>query len=91
MMVILNSGEGGASILVMTSDPVCCNVDDTVNQAATIMEANQIRRLPVLDFDQNLCGIVTVGDICTHAPHEISGELIEKVSKPGHTFLAESA
>ena len=76
---------------IMTAEPVCCAVDDTVKQAATIMEANQVRRLPVLDFGGELAGIVTIGDICTHAPHEIAGELIEQVSQPRHSFLAKTA
>ena len=76
---------------VMTPEPVCCSVDDTVNQAAAIMEVHRIRRLPVLDFHRKLCGIVTLGEICTHAPHDVSGELIEEVSWPGHSCLAESA
>lgn len=76
---------------IMTARPVCCRADDTVNQAAVIMEQHQVRRLPVLDRDDRLCGIVTIGDICTHAPHEVSGTLIEEVSRPAHTLLAESA
>jgi CBS domain-containing protein len=76
---------------IMSIDPVWCQEDDTVNQAATIMEKKQVRRLPVLNYDHRLVGIVSLGDICTHAPHEISGELIEEVSKPEHMFLAETA
>ncbi len=76
---------------VMSPEPFWCLKDDTVNQAASIMEERQIRRLPVLDHDQRVVGIVSLGDICTHAPHELAGELIEEVSKPEHTFLAETA
>lgn len=75
---------------VMTPKPVSCREDDTVKQAAAIMERNQVRRLPVLGFDNRLVGIVSMGDICTHAPHELAGELIEEVSKPEHRHLAET-
>ena len=76
---------------VMTADPVTCRVDDTVNQAAFIMEKNQVRRLPVLDTDNHLVGIVSLGDISRHARHELAGELIEEVSKPVHRDLTAMA
>ena len=73
---------------VMTPDPVSCRLDDTVNQAAFIMEKNQVRRLPVLDDDIHLAGIVSLGDISRHTRHQLAGELIEEVSKPVHRELA---
>lgn len=76
---------------VMTPEPVCCSVDDTVRQAAAIMASHQVRRLPVLDFEQRLCGIVSIGDICTHAPSDMGGDLIGKISESGHSYLVETA
>ncbi len=76
---------------VMTSNPVCCRADDTVNQAANIMEEKQVRRLPVLDYENRLVGIVSLGDICTHTQRKLAGKLIEEVSKPEHHDLAETA
>ncbi len=75
---------------VMTPKPVTCRLDDTVNQAAFIMEKNQVRRLPVTDYDNSVVGIISLGDICTHAQVELAGELIEEVSKPEHRELAET-
>ena len=76
---------------VMTAKPAWCRQDDTVKQAAVIMEEKQVRRLPVLGYDDHLVGIVSMGDICTHAPHELAGELIGEVSRPEHRDLAETA
>jgi len=76
---------------VMTRKPVSCRDDDTVKQAAAIMERNQVRRLPVLDYHNCLVGIVSMGDISTHAPHELAGELIEEVSRTEHHNLTEMA
>ena len=73
---------------VMTPNPVSCRLDDTVNQVAFIMEKNQIRRLPVLDDNKHLAGIVSLGDISRHTRHQLAGELIEEVSKPVHRELA---
>lgn len=75
---------------VMTRDPMFCMVDDTVAQAARIMEDSQVRRLPVLRADRTVVGIVSLGDICTHAPRNLAGELIEVVSRPAHHDLVEA-
>lgn len=75
---------------VMTRDPMFCMIDDTVAQAARIMEDNQVRRLPVLNADRTVAGIVSLGDICTHASKDLAGELIEEVSRPAHHDLVEA-
>jgi CBS domain-containing protein len=76
---------------VMTRNPVCCGIDDTVKQVAAIMAAHRVRRLPVLDFNAQLRGIVSIGDVCVHASHEVAGALIGEVSRSAHTCLAETA
>jgi CBS domain-containing protein len=48
---------------VMSSDIAYCFGDETVEQAAKLMEAKQIRRLPVLDGNKQLAGIISLGDI----------------------------
>ena len=73
---------------VMTPDPVTCRVDDTINQAAFIMKKHRIRRLPVVDDDNHLAGIVSLGDISIHSRHQLAGELIEEVSRQAHRDLA---
>ena len=75
---------------IMSGKPVCCEADDTINQAATIMEEHQIRRLPVLGKDGRLAGIVSLGDIATHAHNDhLSAYLIEQVSQREHVSLAQ--
>ena len=81
--------KGMTAADVMTRNPVTCRDDDTVRQAAAIMERSQIRRLPVLDYEGRLVGMVSMGDISTNAPHELAGELAEEVSRPEHRHLAE--
>lgn len=73
---------------VMTPDPVTCRVDDTINQAVFIMKKHRVRRLPVVDNDDRLAGIVSLGDISRHSRRQLAGELIEEVSKPAHRDLA---
>ncbi|MCW2315269.1 CBS domain-containing protein [Rhodoblastus acidophilus] len=48
---------------VMTTDVQYCFEDEELSDAAAKMGALQVRRLPVLDHDKRLVGIVSLGDI----------------------------
>ncbi len=50
---------------VMTPGIVFCFEDQEVHEAAEVMQENQIRRLPVLNADKRLIGIVSLGDFAT--------------------------
>jgi CBS domain-containing protein len=81
------SGDDPSTITiaeVMTADPMFCWVDDTVRQAARIMQDSQVRRLPVLNPDRTVAGIVTISDISNHVSHRVAGELIDALSRPPH-------
>jgi CBS domain-containing protein len=69
----------------MTSDVVCCNEEDSVKDAASKMKDRQIRRIVVVDAQQRVSGIVSLGDIAvdTH-DDKMSGQVLEEVSKPSH-------
>ena len=70
---------------VMTPGIAFCFEDHDVSEAAAIMKAKQIRRLPVLDHNQHLVGIVSLGDLAVQTGDDaLSGETLEKVSEPTH-------
>jgi len=48
---------------VMTADPECVLVGATVQDAATLLHDHNVSRLPVVDDDRRLVGIVARGDI----------------------------
>lgn len=48
---------------VMTKKPITINLNDTVKRAAQIFHDKKISRLPVIDNDDNVVGIITQGDI----------------------------
>jgi CBS domain-containing protein len=67
----------------MTPSVVYCFEHDDIEHAAAIMAGHQIRRLPVLDKNRNLVGIVSVGDIAVHTQnHQLTGSVLEDVSQP---------
>lgn len=62
------------------SAPVCvCHEDDLLADAAQIMEDNQVRRLPVLDRDERLVGLLTSDDLAWHTDHSLLGDVIQSV------------
>jgi len=68
---------------VMSTDLAYCLEDQEVEEAVSLMEARQIRRIPVLNQDQRLVGIVTLADIAVHVrDRDLSGETLEEISEP---------
>ena len=68
---------------VMTADVVYGFEDDLVEEAALKMVERRIRRLPVLDQDKRLVGIVSLGDLAAHGMETtLSGEVLEYLSQP---------
>ena len=67
----------------MTPSVVYCFEDDDVEHAAAVMAGEQIRRLPVLDKNRKLVGIVSMGDIAVNTQdHQLTGKVLEDVSQP---------
>jgi len=56
--------------------------DQSEEEAAQLMERHQIRRIPVLNRDQRLVGIVSLGDLAVEAESQVSGEVLKEVSSP---------
>jgi CBS domain-containing protein len=67
----------------MTTDTVYCYADDDITKAARIMEDRQIRRLPVINQDNQLVGVISLGDLAVQGGDErLAGEVLERISEP---------
>jgi len=67
----------------MTPELVYCYEDEDAADAARRMQEKQVRRLPVLNRDKRLVGIVSLGDLAVEARDDkLSGETLERVSEP---------
>lgn len=73
---------------IMTRKTIWCSQDEDIEDAIRLMEQNKIRRLPVMAAEGKPVGMLSVGDISTHLPHELSGEVIEAVSTPDNPPIA---
>jgi CBS domain-containing protein len=68
---------------LMTNEVVSARTDDDIEDAATRMSEAQVRRLPVVDENQRLCGIVSLGDLSREADEECAERALQGVSQPG--------
>ncbi len=68
----------------MTGSPVTCREDDDVGKALKLMADRQVRRMPVVDANGRLSGIIAQADVATRVNRDrTTGELVEAISEPG--------
>jgi len=65
---------------VMTKDIIYCRTTESVEDAIHLMEAKRIRRLPVINEDKRMVGMLSLGDISHCSSQELTGELVKAVS-----------
>jgi CBS domain-containing protein len=57
--------------------------DQDVEEAAGLMKEKQVRRLPVLNRDKRMIGIVSLGDLAVETnDEELAGNTLEAISEP---------
>jgi CBS domain-containing protein len=68
---------------VMSSEVLYCFEDETLEQVARNMGDMKVRRLPVLDRDKRLVGIVSVSDVARTEDQVTVGNAVAEISEPG--------
>jgi len=78
---------------VMTRDVRYCYEDEDLEQVTHNMGDQQIRRLPVVDRDKRLVGIISLGDVAMSTDGSETSEALTGISRPGgrHTQTGVSA
>src|SRR6267143_6411268 len=66
----------------MSKPCVTVTPDISVEECSRILEANKIRRVPVVDADGSCCGIVALADIALLANRNLAVEVVKEVSEP---------
>jgi CBS-domain-containing membrane protein len=68
---------------VMTQDVITCGMDDDVQKAVDAMADNQLRRIPVVDDDHMIVGIIAQADVATRVdePQE-TAKMVKEISQP---------
>jgi CBS domain-containing protein len=68
---------------VMTQNVVFCFEDQEVTEAGRIMQDHKIRRLPVINRQRHLVGIISIGDIALGTGDtKLVGVSVQEVSAP---------
>jgi CBS domain-containing protein len=87
LVVKVMAGGGSPDATVrdaMTANPTAVSEDDDVQRAVSAMKERQVRRMPVVDRDGRLTGIIAQADVATRVNRdETTGELVEAISEPG--------
>ena len=67
---------------VMSDNVVTCKESDEVEQVLKLMEDNQVRRIPVVDQDNHLLGIIAQADVATRLGNsDTTGRVVEHISE----------
>jgi CBS domain-containing protein len=66
---------------IMSKGVAYCFADDDLTKAIHLMEQNRIRRIPVLDHNDHLVGVLSLTDVAHRAPHRLTAEILEAVSR----------
>jgi CBS domain-containing protein len=67
---------------IATKGAVWCRTDDTVEKASNLMADKKIRRLLVVDTDNQPAGTLSLGDVAVEAePKTLAAEVLAEVSK----------
>lgn len=73
---------------VMTPLPVTCYPDDDLDMAAAMMADHQVRRIPVVDSDRHLMGIISQADLATRMSDSGKvGEVVGEISQPNNITI----
>ena len=71
---------------IMTAGVSYCFDDQSVEEAVILMEAEQIRRLPIFNHEKQLVGMLSLGDIALRTEgtedEELADEALKDISEP---------
>ena len=67
---------------ICSDDIVTCSPEMSTADAAELMSEHQVRRIPVVDQDEKLVGIVSLGDLAVKEGRDSRmGETLEQISE----------
>ena len=67
---------------VMTHKVVTCSAEDDLQKAVDAMSKHQLRRIPVVDDDNKILGIIAQADVVTHFDHpKRTAAMVKEISQ----------
>jgi CBS domain-containing protein len=68
----------------MSPGVLYCFADESVEAVLENMGDRQIRRLPVVNREKRLVGVVSLGDLALSGKRKAAGEALQEISQPPH-------
>ena len=81
--VALGKGPDAKVADVMNSEVKYCFDDQEIGEVLRNMGELQLRRMPVLDHDKRLVGIISLGDMASNGQARMAGDALSDISRPG--------
>lgn len=72
---------------VMTPGVMTCRIDDDLQQVLNAMSGYQLRRIPIVDNEDRLVGIISQADVATRLDHPDSTATVVKEISQAHVYL----
>ena len=66
---------------IASRDLVTIDPQQDLDEALRLMAQHQVRRLPVVEEDGRLVGVVAQADVARHADERTTGEVVERISE----------
>jgi CBS domain-containing protein len=67
---------------VMTHEVVTCRADDDLQRALDAMSEHQLRRIPIVDNENKIVGIISQADVATRVDQpEKTAEMVKEISQ----------
>jgi len=67
---------------IMTRNVVTCNAEDDLQKAVDAMSKHQLRRIPVVDGDNKIVGIIAQADVAMHFDHpKKTAAMVKEISQ----------
>jgi CBS domain-containing protein len=67
---------------IASTELVTVNPEQDLDEALRLMATHQVRRLPVVEEDGKLVGIVAQADVARESDDKKTGDLVEDISQP---------
>lgn len=64
----------------MSEGVVACGETDDILQIVGMMGSQKIRRLPVVDIDNKMTGVISISDLAMHMNESMVGDLLRQIS-----------
>jgi CBS domain-containing protein len=68
---------------IMSKEVLYCFADQSLDDVVQNMAGTKVRRMPVLNREKRLVGILSLGDVALVDDPDVTGEALSEISEPG--------